>query len=120
MSKRNDGISIDRLPSGGYRYRARDKNAGRYEAATFHRTDEDKDRDEPGTAAGDRWATAQLARYRLGLATAEPAALPTVVDAYTRQLGSDRPHNRPLNPVHVADVNRTLASLVAFRPGVDL
>ncbi len=120
MRSHYDGITIDRLPSGAYRYRARDPAAGRYESATFRRLDEDKERDTPGTGAGDRWAKSQLARYRLGLATAEPAMLGTLVDAYLRQLGSDRPHNRPMNAVHIQDVGRTLTSLATQHPGLDL
>jgi integrase len=118
--RHNDGISTDRLPSGNYRYRVRDPNAGRYESASFERTDEDKDRDEPGTAAGDRWAEAQLARYRLGFSTAEPALLPNVANAYLAQLGSERPSNRPMHEKHVREVTRTLTSLTTFRPSLDL
>jgi integrase len=115
-----DRISIDRLPSGSWRYRVRDPNARRYDSSTFQRAAEDEKRDEPGTANGDRWAEAQLARYRLGLDSAEPAAIGTVVSAYLKQLGADRPAHRPLHPLHVKDVTRTLEGLAAFRPSLDL
>ena len=117
---RYDNISIRRLPSGRYQYRVRDHAAGRYEAMTFARTDADADREKPGTAAGDAWAKNQLARYRLGQATAEPAAIEAVVGAYLDDVRKRTRKGKPLNPVHIRDVERTLASLVAACPGLDL
>jgi len=117
---RYDRISIRRLPSGRFQYRVRDPNAARYEASTFERLPEDVKRDKPGTSAGDRWATAQLARFRLGLATAEPAAIGAVVGAYLQQLGSSRPKARPLSQVYIAEVRRTLEGLAITCPALDL
>jgi integrase len=121
MSKRrNDGVTIRRRPSGKYQYRVWDPNAGRYESATFARTAADKDRTKPGTAAGDDWSAKQLARYRLGQATAEPTAVEAVVDGYLADLRARRRKGKPLNPTHVRDVERTLVSLGVACPGLDL
>ncbi len=117
---RYDGISVRRLPSGRYQYRVRDPDVARYEAKTFERTKEDAKRENAGTAAGDRWAENQLARFQLGQATAEPADLGAVVAAYLADLRGRKRKGKPLNPTHVRDVERTLANLAAACPGVDL
>jgi integrase len=117
---RYDNISIRRLPSGRYQYRIRDSEAKRYESATFERGPADEGRDRPGTAAGDAWAKSQLARYRLGLATAEPALIGTVVDAYLADLATRKRRGKPLNPVHIRDVERTLLNLAAAHRDCDL
>ena len=117
---RYDSISIRRLPSGRYQYRVRDPHAGRYEAATFERTAADGGRTKPGTATGDTWAKNQLARYRLGLATAEPASLPAVVDGYLADLRTRKRAGRALNPTHLRDVERTLLALAISCPDLDL
>lgn len=123
-----DAITIRRLPSGNYQYRLRDPDAGKYQSMTFARvliTEDgkpgpDAKRDKPGTAAGDAWAKKQLARFRLGQATAEAAEMSAVVDSYLVDLRGRTRRGKSLNETHVRDVERTLMSLALSCHGVDL
>ena len=120
-AKNYDGVSIERLPSGAYRYRVRDPRAARYLNATFRRTPADDGRDTPGTAGGDAWAATMRASFTLGLATATPATVEAVAAAYLAEVRTRTGRRgKRLNPTHVRDVQRTIEGLAATCGGVDL
>lgn len=101
------------LPSGGWLYRARDTKRGTYVNRTFHRDPKaDFNRDRPGCASGDKWATEEAAKLNLGLSSSGSLLLTDLAKDYADDLKA-----RGRTQKHIDDVKRILMEAAAS--GVD-